>query len=352
MKKRHIALMLCPAPLVASCVAAATPEVAERTHTVHPGESIQRAVDSARTGDTVLVLPGTYHGSVKVTTPGITLRGTGDATVIEPVAKSTDDCGKRGNGICVAGTAKKKLKGVTVADLKVTGFSHAGVVSVGSDGLTVRHVTADKNGVWGLAEERSQRSTYQQNTARYNGDAGIFLANTIDTEQGATDTRNTLLSGNRLQGNRIGVTIRRLRDLTVTDNDITGNCAGVMVVGDENKPKGGALTVRGNRVVQNNKYCPKTERLPFLQGSGIVLTGVEKTDVTGNAVTGHSGSSPLSGGIVLFKSFVGATNDNNRIRDNSLQDNHPADVVNQESTARGNTFVHNACRASKPAGLC
>ncbi|MFI1169253.1 nitrous oxide reductase family maturation protein NosD [Streptomyces sp. NPDC020801] len=352
MKKIHIILILSSAPLVASCAAAATPESAQRTHTVHPGESIQKAVDSAKAGDTVLLLTGTYHESVQVTTPGLTLRGTGNATVLKPAAKAADDCGKRGNGICVAGTTSKPLKGVTVSDLKVTGFSRAGVISAGADGLTVRRVTAEKNGVWGLAEERSKHSTYRQNTVRNNGDAGIFLANTITAEQGATNTENTLVSGNHLQGNRIGVTVRRLRGLTVTDNDITGNCAGVFVVGDENKPKAGALTVRGNRVLQNNKYCAKTQRLPFLQGSGIVLTGVEKTAVTGNAVTGNSGASPLSGGIVLLKSFVGATTDNNQVRDNSLRENSPADVVNQESTTRGNTFDHNLCRASKPAGLC
>ncbi|MER6984050.1 right-handed parallel beta-helix repeat-containing protein [Streptomyces carpinensis] len=352
MKKRHIAFLLSSVGLVGSCVAAASPDTAQRTHTVHPGESIQKAVDAAKAGDTVLVLPGTYHESVKVTTAGLTLRGMGNTTVLEPAAKAVDDCGKRGNGICVSGTKTKRLTGVTVSDLKVTGFSHAGVMALATDGLSVRRVTAEKNAVWGLAEERSQHSAYRQNTVRSSGDAGIFLANTITAEQGATDTKDTRIDGNRLQSNRIGITVRRLRNVTVTGNDISDNCMGVSLVGDENKPKTGALTVRGNRVVKNNKYCAKTKRLPFLQGSGIVLTGVEKSDITGNVVTGNSGTSPLSGGIVLFKSFVGASSDSNRVRDNSLRDNSPADLVNQESTQRGNAFTHNFCRASKPAGLC
>ncbi|MFC4327455.1 nitrous oxide reductase family maturation protein NosD [Streptomyces andamanensis] len=352
MTKRHISLLVCAAALVGSGVAAAAPVSVPTTHLVHAGESIQKAVDAAQPGDTVLVLPGTYRQSVKITTPGLTLRGSGPATVLTPAAKATDDCGKRGNGICVAGTKTKRLMGVTVSHLALTGYSRAGMVSVGADGLTVRHVLSDKNGVWGFAEERSEHSTYEHDAARDNGDAGIFLANTITAEQGAADSKESLVAHNLLSGNRIGVTVRRLRNLTVAANEVTGNCAGVFVVGDENKPKAGALTVRDNRVVQNNKYCAKTDRLPFLQGSGIVLTGAEKTDVTGNTVTGNSGTSPLSGGIVLFKSFVGATSDDNRVHGNTLRSNAPADLVDQESAQRGNTFQDNSCAASRPAGLC
>ncbi|MFD4952938.1 nitrous oxide reductase family maturation protein NosD [Streptomyces sp. NPDC058451] len=353
MTKRHIALLLSATALVGTGIAAAPAVPAPRTHLVHPGQSIQRAVDSARQGDTVLVLPGVYHESVKVTTPGLTLRGTGRGTVLEPGGQSTSSaCGKRGNGICVVGTKAKRLEGVTVSQLTLTGFRQAGLMAVGTDRLTVRQVTAEKNGVWGLAEERSVRSQYRSNTARNNGDAGLFLANTITAEQGAVDTGGTLIAGNRLEGNRIGVTVRRLRDLTVMANHVTGNCAGVFVVGDENKPRAGALTVRDNRVVENNRFCPATARLPFLQGSGIVLTGTERTDVSRNLVARNSGRSPLSGGIVLFKSFVGAPGERNRVSLNVLDGNSPADLVNQERTALRNTFTANSCGTSRPAGLC
>ncbi|MCL7369806.1 right-handed parallel beta-helix repeat-containing protein [Streptomyces ardesiacus] len=356
MKKCHVVYLVCTAAMIGTGLGAAPASSVPRTHLVHPGQSIQKAVDAARSGDTVLVSPGVYRESVKVSTPGLTLRGVGRGTVIEPGAeKATDNtCAEGGNGICVIGTKDKNVKGVTVADLTVTGFTRTGVFSMSTDGLTVRNVNAVKNGVWGIAQERSVHGVIRGNTARDNGDAGIFLANNIKAEEGAADTEGTLVAHNRLEGNRIGVTVRRLRNLAVAENHITGNCAGVFVVGDENAPKAGDLVVRDNRVVRNNKSCPKTDRLEALQGSGIVLTGVEKVLVADNTVQGNSGTSSMSGGIVLAASMVGTANAKNEVNGNRLSGNSPADLVNAGTgdTAKSNTFTGNTCGASKPAGLC
>ncbi|MFD5270259.1 nitrous oxide reductase family maturation protein NosD [Streptomyces sp. NPDC058335] len=352
MKKCHFVYLACTAAVVGAGLGAAPASAGHMTHVVHAGQSIQKTVDAAASGDTVLITPGTYRESVTVTTPGLTLRGVGRGVVIEPAAgKATGTCAAGGNGICVVGTKDHKVEDVTLASLTVTGFTRSGVYAVATDGLTVRNVTAVKNGVWGIAQEGSVRGVFRANTARDNGDAGLFLANTISAEQGATDSGGTLVERNRLEGNRIGVTVRRLRNLTVAGNHLTGNCAGVFVVGDENKPRAGAVTVAENRIVRNNKSCPKTARLDALQGSGIVLTGTEDTLITRNVIRDNAGESPLSGGIVLFKSFVGTASERNRITDNELSGNSPADLVDQE-TGKTNTFEANTCQVSRPAGLC
>ncbi|MGW0995112.1 right-handed parallel beta-helix repeat-containing protein [Streptomyces sp. NPDC002523] len=367
MKKCHLSYLACTAALAVAGLGAAPAAATHKTLVVHPGESIQKAVNVARSGDTVLVLAGTYRESVTIRTPRVTLAGVGAGTVIRPARKTATTsaakearrsapkaaatCAGSGNGICVIGTRTKNVKGVIVSDLTVTGFSNSGVFGMATDAMTVRRVNAVKNGVWGIAQERSVRGSIEKNHASENGDSGLFLANTIKQEAGAYDAGGTVVRLNRVEKNRIGVTVRRLRDVTVEGNAITGNCAGVILIGDENKPKAGRLTVVRNEVTKNNKYCAKTARLPALQGSGIVLTGTERTRVSDNVVTGNSGKSPLSGGIVLFKSFVGATNDKNNVERNMLASNSPADLVNG-GTGKGNTFHRNSCRASKPAGLC
>ncbi|GAB2730755.1 right-handed parallel beta-helix repeat-containing protein [Streptomyces bullii] len=353
MIKRHFAYLACAAAVVGTGIGAAPPLESSKTHVVRPGQSIQKAVDAARPGDTVLLSPGTYHESVRVTTSGLTLRGTGKRpVVIRPATtKAANSCAQAGNGICVEGTSSRPVEGTTITGLILTGFAKNGLWASHTDRLTVRRVTAEKNGQWGIAQQRSVRGLFTYNTARNNGDAGVFLANTVTEEGGATDSLGAVVARNRLEGNRIGLTVRRLRNMTVAYNHATGNCAAVFVVGDETPPRAGALTVRDNRILANNKHCPKTPRLPFLQGSGIVLTGAEDTLVTRNEVADNKGTSPLSGGVVLFKSMVGAKNERNRITDNTLRNNSPADLVNAD-TAKNNTFQGNTCTVSKPAGLC
>jgi parallel beta-helix repeat protein len=193
---------------------------------------------------------------------------------------------------------------------------------------------------------------FRNNDSRNNAQSGIFLANTVDSEGPAIDTQGAVIRGNRLSGNRVGVVIRRARNLTIEHNAITGNCGGVFVVGDESTPRAGALTVSRNRVNGNNKYCAPNSRLPYIQGTGILLTGAEDTLVTRNEVRDNVGASPMSGGIVLFASVVGSPSAHNTIRGNMALGNGPADLADRDRAGTGNTFVQSTCRVSEPAGLC
>lgn len=319
-------------------------------HLVQPGESIQQALDRARPGDTVQLLPGTYRGSVRITTPDLTLRGAGPESVIVP-GEEDNPCATAGHGLCVDGTAGHRLDGVSVEALTVAGFRKNGVNAVETTGMTVRAVHARDNGNQGISQEKSTRAVITGNVATRNGQSGVFLANSVDSEGGALDTEGTVISDNRLTENRIGVTVRRARTLAVERNAISGNCGGVFVVGDEGVPRAGALTVSHNRIVANNKYCPPNPRLAHIQGTGILLTGAESTVVTGNQVRDNVGDSPMSGGIVLFRSVVGVPNADNTVTGNHVTGNSPADLADRD-TGTTNTFSRNHCRVSEPAGHC
>jgi nitrous oxidase accessory protein NosD len=354
MTKRQTTLLGCAALLVVSGLGAAAPARAAVTHQVQPGESVQAAVDAAKPGDTIEIAAGTYTESVRITTSGLTLRGAGSRTVFKPSSSAAEagSCAAAGNGICVLGTEKQPVEDVQIRSLVLSGFDKNGIWAQRTDRLTVHQVTAENNGTWGIAQERSTRSVLRSNLVRGNGDAGIFVANTISQEAGAIDTMGTVVSDNLMVDNRIGTTIRRVRNLTVQNNEITGNCAGAFLVGDETTPRAGALTVRFNRVHENNKHCDKTARLPEIQGTGIVLTGTEDTLVEWNVIRGNVGTAPMSGGIVLFKSIVGAAGTDNVIRNNVVLGNGAADLANRDTLGTGNRFAGNMCQSSEPAGLC
>lgn len=355
MRKYQITYLSCTiAPLVVAAGALA-PAASARSgpeQVVRPGQSIQKAVDKASPGDTIVLTQGTYPGSVTIT-KRLTLRGAGTQTVIVPGKnkKARSACAEAGNGICVTGTDKAPVTGARIQSLTVEGFKKNGVLATRTDRLEVHRVTARDNGQWGIAQDRSTRASFRFNTASGNGDAGLYTANVFeaDAESKTLDTHGTVISGNRLTGNRIGMTTRRLRNLTVEHNVSTGNCAGVFVVLPRTV---GDLTVRRNAVYENNRHCPATARLPHLQGVGIVLVGTKKVLVTQNAVRDNVGDSPYSGGIIVFGSMDGVSNEQNVVRDNLVLGNQPADLVTRDDKGKGNKFVNNVCLTSAPAGAC
>ena len=122
---------------------------------VSPGDSIQAAIDSAGTYDTIKLAPGTYQESVTITKDGITLKGAGsDETVIEP-ASSTPVCG----GICVSNAADVTIKG-----LAVHGFPGTGVLFLGTSDQRVSGVLAEDNEDYGIAAFGTTGGQYWRNT--------------------------------------------------------------------------------------------------------------------------------------------------------------------------------------------
>ncbi|MFD3695307.1 nitrous oxide reductase family maturation protein NosD [Streptomyces sp. NPDC058646] len=361
MTNRQLKYLACISVVMATGIGAtaptATASAAAARHMVHAGESIQEAVDAAKPGDVITVMPGTYRENVLIT-KGLTLRGWGRQTVIMPPAapaplpaRAATACSQADTGICVMGTAEQTTDRVTIRSLTLSGFKRNGLWASYTDRLTVERVISEKNGTWGIAQERSTRGVFRKNVARDNAESGIFIANTVEREGGAIDTLGAVVRRNTLTGNRIGVTARRVRNLTINDNTLTGNCGGVFVVGDEGEPGAGDMTIRGNRIHANNKFCKGNSRLPDIQGAGIVLTGAEETTIRSNSIRDNVGAAPISGGILLFKSFVGAQNTDNVIRDNVVRGNKPADLANQ-GTGTGNQFLGNRCETSQPAGMC
>jgi hypothetical protein len=323
------------------------------THVVRPGESIQRAVDGAAPGDTVPVRPGTYRESVLAKVSRLTVRGLGRSTVImQGTGTPANVCVAAGNGVCVTGTAEHRVTNVRIPSLAVSGFQKNGVRGYETDRLTVDRVLSENNGQQDIGQEKSTRGVFTGNTSRNNAESGVFLTNTVSEEGGATNTQGAVVRGNELSGNRIGVAIRRLRNLTVERNGITGNCGGVFVVGDEGTPRGGALAVSHNRVFANNRFCPKTGVWTSSRTPGSCPAVSRRPWRPGTRSETTWAPPTMAGGVVLYASLVGIANTGNTVSRNAALGNHPADLANRDAAGTGNTFTDSLCRISEPAGLC
>src|SRR5215217_3694879 len=112
--------------LVASGVAlAAIGSAGAQSSVVGPGESIQKAINAADPGDTIVVR-GLHHEDVAIRKDGIKLRGVDDA-VIEPPAKADSPCAPE--AICILGDMNYQtgeITGPRVSDVSVSGFTIRG----------------------------------------------------------------------------------------------------------------------------------------------------------------------------------------------------------------------------------
>src|SRR5215217_5898935 len=120
--------------LVASGVALAVTKIGSagaQSSVVGPGESIQKAVNAADPGDTILVR-GVHREDVVIRKNGIKLRGVGNSVIEAPArARADSPCSKTfgPEAICVLGDVNIKtatLTGSRVRDVSISGLTIRG----------------------------------------------------------------------------------------------------------------------------------------------------------------------------------------------------------------------------------
>lgn len=358
---RRFVAAACAASLAAAIsVASAASAAASSTIVVGPGQSIQAAVNRASPGDTVLVKPGVYHQAVQIRKDGITLRGSGASrggTVLVPpksFPKTLCTIALGGTGVCVlakkvntkTGAVITPVRDTTVTGLRITGFPASGVFGYGTVGLRVTRVAAIDDGAYGISRFVSTRTLFAHDVAIGNAEAGFYV--------GDSPHADAVVRDNRASGNQFGIFIRHARGVLVVGNHLRGNCQGVLVL-DDGQPGGvGNATIRGNRVVRNNKFCPPSDEAPALKGGGILLLGATFTKVLHNDVKGNAGKQINSGGIVVASAHAltgGSDPMFDAIAHNTAFRNHPADLI-WDGTGTHVNFFANHCMTSIPPGLC
>ncbi|HEX9605106.1 MAG TPA: NosD domain-containing protein [Myxococcales bacterium] len=280
---------------LALCLAASLPAAAANL-VVRPGQSIQAAVDRARPGDTVTVLPGTYteagrpcphDGSelcaVSVTTDGISLIAPKGAT-LKSAAGQNDGIAFSPAGAqpatCVS-TASQRLHGATVRGFTVRGFSDDGIFLLCADGIVVEGNTAVDNREYGIFPSHVVGGRVIGNHASGAKDTGIYVG----------QSRDVLVEGNVAQANVSGFEVENSSGVTVQRNLATGNTGGFLTFAlpglDVHANE--ANTLQDNVSAFNNlaNECTGGDVCLVPAGTGILAVSTQRNVIRRNLVIGN-----------------------------------------------------------------
>jgi parallel beta-helix repeat protein len=313
---------------------------------VGPGESIQRAVNAAERGDTIMVR-GTHHEAVVIRKDGIKLVGQ-DAVLKSPDEPRTP-CFEAA-GFCVlgdvnlqTGTVSDYVRDVTISGFTIRGFEGFGIVALGARDAKFAKNRASDNGEYGITAFSSKGTQVLANTTSGSGEAGIYI--------GDSPRANATVAANDTYGNLFGIFVRNARGGSISANHAHNNCVGMAVLADEPGPAGN-FGVRANMVRNNTRSCPAGEEGGAISGIGIALLGARDMEIQGNTIFDNvpSGPSELHGGVVLVRGFGGTAPKDNLVRGNTILRNRP-DIF-WDKSGSGNRFVGNVCRTSEPNRLC
>jgi nitrous oxidase accessory protein NosD len=228
--------------LVASGVAlaAAIGPAGTQSAVVGPGESIQKAINAADPGDTIVVR-GVHREDVIIRKNGIKLRGVGNAVIEVPArAKADSPCSKAfGPGaICVLGDVNVKTGKLTgqrqrVRDVSVSGFTFRGFKDTFFiEGNFARNATVVGNRITGnvlsgIAFGKSVNTTIAKNHvigSPETAEVGIL----VDSSSRTKIVNNVVRS---IPGDHFAIESIESHDTTIAGNDLIGNGSGVQDAG-------------------------------------------------------------------------------------------------------------------------
>jgi hypothetical protein len=239
-----------------------------------PGDydTIQAAVDAARSGDLILVDEGTYNEAVDVTTPDITIRGLDRNKVI------LDGQFKLENGIRVLDT-----DGVVVENMTARNFLSNGFFWTGSDRYRGSYLTAYRNGDYGIYAFDAYHGQLDHSYASGSPDAGFYIGECYRCDavidQVVSEHNGLGYSGTNSGG-----------DLYIVNSEFRENRAGIVPnAGSYELCYPGRENVIVGNIVHDNNYLdgPGIEVSLLAQGNGILSAGSINNVIERNLVYNH-----------------------------------------------------------------
>ena len=260
------------------------PVESDRILTVNAGELIQDAIDQAKPGDVVEVMPGTYHEALTVSIHNLTLRGMADANGQWPIL---DGEGEFDNGVFVTGSF------FTIEQFQIRNYKENGVITQGGYGPVYRDLIIDNPGEYAVFPIASTNVLVERVKASGATDAALYVG----------QSRDIVVRDSEAFDSVTGIEIENSVDALVENNYVHDNTGGILVflLPNLNAKDGHDTVVKNNRVENNN--TPNFAAGGVVQnvppGTGILIMAADGTEVTGNIISGNN-----SAGIGVVASSI------------------------------------------------
>jgi parallel beta-helix repeat protein len=317
-----------------------------KVHRVHPGESIQAAIDAASSGDTILVWPGTYQETgntvygLHITTDNLRLigkvnRGQGEAGKVRVVQFGTQETGvyaaPPGCGYQDS-SCPGELQDFYIRGFSVEEFPQNGIQTRWVDGFKFVRNESVNNLNNGIYPTLSANGLVSNNVSYGSLDTAMWIAG----------SSNVRVIGNEVFGSPIGLEITVSNNVRVTHNDIHDNTVGVGLfhpnaAGNPQLPVMANWVIARNDIYDNNlpnPAPPTSFQAGLPPGVGVLLLGVsdhviaknriEDNDFAGIGVLGWCTATSLgdpSRNCINDPPQADPSSNNNLISKNRLRDN-------------------------------
>ena len=241
-------------------------EMKGEVRVVNDGESIMAAVKAANPGDTIQVMPGTYHETVYVDKENISIVG-----VIKEGARATmDGKGVLNDAVLYSGN------NFLIENMKITGYKGNGIMGQAGNNFIIRNNLIVDTGVYGIFPQLGKNGIVDHNIISGIEDAAIYV--------GMSD--NIQVSYNDVFESVAGIEIENSRHAIVESNYVHNNTGGILAFVTPGLPIKTTydVIIRNNFVVDNNHKnfaIPGSTVGMIPAGSGIVIWAGDDVIVEG-----------------------------------------------------------------------
>jgi hypothetical protein len=337
----------------------AAPKGPHKTYTVcHKGcafDTIQKAVDKAKAGDTIRVRNGVYREAVNINGSGKRyLKLVGNPAHPEKVLLRAK--GNMQNGILVNDADEVTVDGFMTRDYKANGFFFTNL-----NGYTMNHLIARHTGVYGLYAFNTIGGSMLNSEAYYANDGAFYIGQTPPQAKPVQSMVKNV-SG---WGSPLGFSATNMRYVTITKSRFYNNAAGIVpnALDSEKYPPAENNVIIDNDIFWNN-FNYHTGKPPFSVredgtaamapvGTGILLLGgrgnrIENNRIYGNYLTGVAAVE----GILLQKNPQARALEGNIVRNNQFglngTDINGSDLM-YDGNGTGNCFSMDGVTSTFPA---